>query len=189
MQKSSNSSLEHYKKYLLISMLWNEVERLQLHVQDTLVCMAAVPFIRPMKLNIYIWKSKRKTARISLQFTFHARRGAGITKKHTIFYFSVKSSAGGSQWSRVSVAFVLPLPLPGPQPAVGTPVSLMFVNRQLVLLCISLSAGLLSSPPLSSPSRLSSYWGVHAIWDPWDVPFPLKFTFKKGHVRVKVRVR
>lgn len=88
MQQSSNSSLEHYKKYLLISMLWNEVERLQLHVQDTLVCMAAVPFIRPMKLNIYIWKSKRKTARISLQFTFHARGGAGITKKNIRYFLS-----------------------------------------------------------------------------------------------------
>lgn len=33
-------------------MLWNEVDLLQLHVQETLVWVSVVPFIRPMKLNI-----------------------------------------------------------------------------------------------------------------------------------------
>ena len=49
--------------YLLISMLWNDVERLQLHVQDTLVWMAAVPLITPMKFNIEILKTTRETRR------------------------------------------------------------------------------------------------------------------------------
>lgn len=51
-----------------MAILWNEVDRLQLHVQETLVWVSVVPFIRPMKPNIQNDLSDRRGRTLTQAF-------------------------------------------------------------------------------------------------------------------------